>query len=93
MAGFYPPIPKNLCPGNYETYAAIRKRFGMPHDRLRHTAITAFVAKHGAIALAAQEFGSSETIIKKHYLPRMSADETEAFYSIVPRHVPAKLGK
>ena len=80
----YQPTPANLCPEDDVEYRLIRKEFNIPHDGLRHTAISAFVVKYGEIGFAAQEFGNSETIIKKHYLTRMSKENAEAFYAIKP---------
>jgi hypothetical protein len=80
----YPPTPEALNPGNFPEYQKIREKFAIPFDGLRHTAISAFIAKHGSIALAAQEFGNSETVIRRRYLSRMSATEAEEFYEILP---------
>ncbi len=81
----YPPTPESLCPGEPKEISALRQRFEVPPDGLRHTAISAHVAKHGSFALAAVEFGNSETIIRRHYYKRMSAAEAEEFYSILPK--------
>ena len=74
--------------GSKESYAEIRDKFHIPHDGLRHTAISAHVTKHGSFALAAEEFGNSERVIRTHYHRRMEPTEVEAFYAIVPRHTP-----
>ncbi len=80
----YPPTAKSICPGDYDALRPIRERFEIGHDYLRHTCISAFVAKFGSIALAATEFGTSETVIRTHYLNRMSVAEAEEFYAIFP---------
>jgi len=81
----YPPTPASVCPGDWAEYQTIRSIIGIPHDGLRHTAISAFVAKYGSLGQAALEFGNSERIIREAYLNRMSATEAVAFYSILPR--------
>jgi DNA-binding transcriptional regulator PaaX len=73
-----------VCPGNWGQYQEIRACFRIPHDGLRHTAVSAFVAKFGSLANAALEFGNSERIIREAYLRRMSKEEAEAFYGIFP---------
>jgi hypothetical protein len=80
----YPPTAKTLCPGDYDAYMLIRKKFSIPHDGLRHTTISAHLGKYGNFALAAQEFGNSETIIRRHYNRRMSAQEADEFHQIFP---------
>ncbi len=87
----YPPTPESLCPGEPKEISALRQRFQVPSDGLRHTAISAHVAKHGSFALAAVEFGNSETIIRRHYFKRMSAAEAEEFYSILPKVIPGTI--
>ena len=81
----YPPTPKSLCPGDYKEYIAIRERFRIPHDGLRHTAISAHVAKYGNLALSSQEFGNSEGVIRRNYNRRMSPSDAESFYRILPK--------
>jgi hypothetical protein len=81
----YPATPAAICPGDWPTYAAIREKFKIPHDGLRHTAISAFVSCHGSFADAAMQFGNSESMIRTHYFNRMTKAEAEAFYTIVPR--------
>lgn len=81
----YPPTKQSICPGDYDAYGLIRKKFAIPHDGLRHTVISAHVAKYGSFALTAQEFGNSETIIKEHYNRRMSPEDAQAFYQIFPK--------
>jgi hypothetical protein len=83
----YALTPENVCPGDYkdEDFSAIRKQFRIPHDGLRHTAISAFMAMPGnSYGEAADQFGNSEPIIKKHYLRRMSPEEGQQFHSIMP---------
>jgi hypothetical protein len=82
----YPPTPENICPGDYKDadYIEIRQKFKIPYDGLRHTAISAFMSDGNAYDVAADQFGNSEPIIKKHYLRRMSAAEAALFYAIMP---------
>ncbi len=82
----YPPTPESICPrsARYSYYKYIRPEFRLGHDILRHTAISAHVAKIGKMALTAVEFGTSESVIRNHYLDLMTAEEAEEFYRIVP---------
>jgi hypothetical protein len=81
-----PVTASAICPGDWNLYGKLRKKFAIPHDGLRHTAISAHVSLHGSFAEAASEFGNSETMIRTHYFNRMSKTEAEAFYSIRPKH-------
>jgi hypothetical protein len=55
-----------------------------PSDVLRHTAISHYFRKSGSYGRAAEQFGNSEAIIKKHYQGRVNSQETKAFYSLLP---------
>lgn len=55
-----------------------------PVDVMRHTAISHHFRKHQSYGMAAERFGNSEAIIKRHYQGRVTSAETEAFYSIEP---------
>lgn len=68
----HPPAPAATCPADWVAYAEIRKRFKVPHDGLRH------------IAISASQFGNSETMIGTHYFNRMSKEEAAMFFSLVP---------
>jgi hypothetical protein len=82
----YPLSAKNVCPGDYndDDFRAIRKKFAIPHDGLRHTAISAFMSSGNSYDLAADQFGNSEQIIRTHYLKRMSKEDADAFFQIMP---------
>jgi hypothetical protein len=80
----YPPTHKRICPGNPDEYMAIRENFNIPHDGLRHTCISAHIAKFKSFALSAQEFGNSERVILDYYNRRMKEEDADAFYGIVP---------
>lgn len=83
----YPPTAKSLCPADYDERSIITSRFKISHDVLRHTCISAYVARFKSLAGAATQFGTSETVIRDHYLNRMSFEEALEFYSIFPRGV------
>lgn len=76
----YPIVVPNM-PVQVST---VRKKFAFTDDVLRHTWISAHVAKFKSLGEAALEAGNSEAIIKSHYLNLMSEAETEAFWSICP---------
>ncbi len=60
-------------------------------DVLRHTAISHYFRVTGSYGRTAEQFGNSESIIKKHYQSRVSSRDTKRFYALRP--LPAKPGK
>ena len=65
-----------------------------PDDVLRHTAISHYFRKTGSYGQTAEQFGNSESIIKKHYQSRVSSKHTKRFYALRPMTVKAtKAGK
>ena len=77
----YPLVMPNL----QHHVTAVRVKFGLTDDVLRHTWISAHVAQFKSIGEAAIEAGNSEAIIKVHYLNLMSELEAAAFWQILPR--------
>jgi integrase len=60
-------------------------------DVLRHTGISHYFRKTGSYGRTAEQFGNSESIIKKHYQSRLSSKDTKQFYALRPMAVkPAK---
>ena len=55
---------------------------------MRHTAISHYFRATGSYGRTAEQFGNSESIIKKHYQSRVSSKETKRFYALRP--LPAK---
>ena len=53
-------------------------------DVLRHTAISHYFRKTGSYGRTAEQFGNSESIIKKHYQGRVSSADTKKFYALRP---------
>lgn len=77
--------PGEILPVNADReLKAIRKRFGLTHDVLRHTFCSAHVMAFGSFAETALESGNSESIIRNFYLNTMSQDEAQAFWATVP---------
>lgn len=56
-----------------------------PVDVMRHTAISHYFRKTGSYGQTAEQFGNSEAIIKNHYQGRVSSDDTNKFYSLLPK--------
>ena len=54
-------------------------------DVLRHTAISHYFRESGSYGRTAEQFGNSESIIKKHYQSRVSSEETRKFYALRPK--------
>jgi integrase len=63
---------------------AVRMKFGLGDDVLRHTFISMHVARFKGLGTAALEAGSSETMIRRHYLNIVSEAEANRFWSITP---------
>jgi integrase len=53
-------------------------------DILRHTAISHYFRKTGSYGRTAEQFGNSESIIKKHYQSRVSSKDAKRFYALRP---------
>lgn len=79
----YPVTPEALRGGNANEYAAIRARWSIPHDGLRHTSMSASAALHG-ITEAVVRHGNSERICLDHYMNLMTKEAAAEFYSIRP---------
>jgi integrase len=96
----YTPIPENAlawlrkfqCAGapakvnNFQrSWDKVRAKFDIPHDGLRHSAITYYLKLGNSMEEAAEIFGNSETIIRKHYRDASrTKEEAERFFSIHP---------
>lgn len=82
----YPLDKFPLIPTNAQALITeVRKKFGLGADILRHTMISAHVAKFKSLGAAALEAGNSETMIRKHYLNMLSDTQADAFWSIAPK--------
>jgi hypothetical protein len=56
-----------------------------PVDVMRHTAISHYFRQTGSYGQTAEQFGNSESIIKRHYQGRVSSEDTKAFYALAPK--------
>jgi site-specific recombinase XerD len=65
-------------------HSAVIKQYGLPYNALRHTGLTAYVKICGSLAEAAEAYGTSEAMVKRHYLIRMSKQEARAIRAIRP---------
>lgn len=63
----------------------IIKRFHIPYNGMRHTAISAYVISTGNTDLASFIFNTSLTMMKRHYVTLMKEDDVQAFYQIAPQ--------
>ena len=79
----YPITAESIRPGNSYEYAAIRERFKIPYDGLRHTSETACAVLNGVVT-ATKRHGNSPTIANNHYLSEMTPEEAKDFYAIFP---------
>lgn len=53
-------------------------------DVMRHTAISHYFRLTGSYGKAAERFGNSEGIIRRHYQGRVTSEETKRFFAILP---------
>lgn len=63
----------------------IIRRFKVPFNAMRHTAISAYVISTGNADLACFIFNTSMTMMKRHYVTLMKKDDVKRFYSIQPK--------
>lgn len=77
-----------ILPTNHDRLVkAIRAKFKLSHDVLRHTFFSCHVGAFRSVGDAALEGGNSESIIKTHYLNLTTRAEAEAFWRIAPAGV------
>ncbi|WP_438481364.1 hypothetical protein [Oleiharenicola lentus] len=74
-----------VIPSMKKRVTEVRMKLGLTADVLRHTFISMHVAKFKSLGAAALEAGNSESIIKRHYLNLVTAEETSLFWQIQPR--------
>jgi integrase len=55
-----------------------------PEDVMRHTAISHHFRQHESYGKAAEQFGNSEAIIRRHYQGRVNSEDTKNFYALRP---------
>jgi hypothetical protein len=72
-------------PGMQDAITEIRRKFELSDDVLRHTYISMHVGKFKSLGEAALEAGSSEAMIRKHYLNLVGESDAARFWRIVPR--------
>lgn len=77
----YPIIVRNMK----DMVRIVRQKFALSPDVLRHTYISAHVAKWKSMGEAALEAGNSEAMIRTHYLNMLTEAQAEAFWGIVPK--------
>jgi integrase len=71
---------------------AIRKRFGLTHDVMRHTGASAMLYVPGAsFAAVAMALDNSERVLRKKYVGVWSAERSAALYGITPDSAPVEL--
>lgn len=85
LAAWLTAVAGEIIPTNSDREVkAIRKKFGLTHDMLRHTFISMHIAAFKSFAGTAIESGSSEQIIRDHYFNVSSWNQAEAFWQIRP---------
>jgi len=62
----------------------IRKEMNLSHDVMRHTFYSMHIATYESVGKAAIEGGSTEYIIKRHYLNQSNMKEGKQFWQIRP---------
>jgi len=83
LRAFRGPI---LPPNRHKDIAHVRRKFGIGRDVMRHTWYSAHVIAFRSVSDAALEGGSSEWVVKRHYLNMAHHTEAEArrFWRIAP---------
>ena len=78
-------FPGEIFPINCDReLKAVRKKFALSHDVLRHTFISIHIGAFKSFADAALESGNSEKIIRDNYLNTSVTAEAKAFWRILP---------
>jgi hypothetical protein len=77
----FPIVPKNAR----RMIQHVREKFSLGDDVLRHTFISALVAKYRSLGDAALQAGNSEAMVRRHYFNVISEADAAAFWAIVPR--------
>lgn len=81
----YPPDRYPIAvPAMQNKAMAVRIKFGLTDDVLRHTFISMHVAKFKSLGAAALEAGNSESILRRHYLNLVTEAEAAVFWNILP---------
>lgn len=81
----YPLAQFPIVPRNAKRWiTAVRVKFGVGEDVLRHSFLSMNVAKFKSLGAAALEAGNSETMIRRHYLNLVSEADANKFWSIKP---------
>lgn len=81
------PSAEIFPPGHDADIKAIRKRFKLSHDVMRHSFISHHVAAFKSVGAASLEAGNTEQVVRDHYLDLRVYDEGEAFWQIMPPKV------
>jgi hypothetical protein len=77
------PLP--ILPVNHSRMIrAVRAKFKLTHDILRHTFFSMHIAAFESVGRAALEGGNTEGIIRRHYLNMTSPEEGKRFWQISP---------
>lgn len=77
------PLP--ILPVNHSRMIrAVRAKFKLTHDVLRHTFFSMHIAAFDSVGRAALEGGNTEGIIRRHYLNMTSPEEGKRFWQIAP---------
>jgi len=78
-------FPGEILPVNADRdIKAIRAKFKLTHDVLRHTFISMHIGAFKSFADAAIESGNSESIIRDHYLNTSTLSAAKLFWKIEP---------
>lgn len=79
---------ETIFPPNWlKDFRAVRKAAGIvrwPSDVARHTAISHFFRKTGSYGLTAEQFVNSESTFKLRYQGRVTSEDTNRFYRLMP---------
>jgi integrase len=84
----FPIIPPNFR----KLYLALRKRFDLGYDVLRHTYCSMLVGVDNSVAKAALQAGNSEAVLWASYLHLVQREEAAEFWKIMPRSSAAARG-
>lgn len=85
LARWLVAFPLPILPVNHSRMIrAVRAKFKLTHDILRHTFFSMHIAAFESVGRAALEGGNTEGIIRRHYLNMTSPEEGKRFWQISP---------
>src|SRR5690606_2234344 len=81
------PLDKHaiIPPNAFEHRRAIKRKFTLGHDVLRHSFVAYLYSKEHDLGDTARQAGNSADVIRSHYSSYRRPEEVKAFWEIQPK--------